>query len=72
MRHLCSGPVEQLAIMIAADVDIARAHQGIRGGGRLQRSRKMVSQVHNQIRRILSQIRPDGFERPEIAVDISQ
>ena len=70
--HLIGRPVEQLAIVIAADIYIARADKRIRRGSGLEWTREVVSEVYNQIRRLLAQVRLNGLEGPEITVDVRQ
>ena len=70
--HLFHGPVEQLAIMIAPDVQIIRAHECIGDGGGLQRAGEMVAQINDQIGRLCAKVRLHGFEGAQIPVNIGE
>jgi len=70
--HLFRGPVEQLAIVISPDVHVAFAHKRIRRGSGLQRTGEVISQVDDQIRRLLPEIGLNGFERSQITVDVGE
>jgi hypothetical protein len=59
--HRVHRTIQQLTVMIAADVQVVLAHQDIGHSRGFERSREMISQIDDQVRRTFSQIRLDGF-----------
>ena len=70
--HLPGRAIDNLAIMIAPDMNVALLHQEISRRRGLQGSRYVVSQVDYHVRRTLGEVRLNGFQRAKVPVNVSQ
>jgi hypothetical protein len=64
--------IQQLAVEIAANIDVTLAHERIRSGSGLQRTGQVIAEVDDHVRRMVAEIALYRFEGAQVAVNIGE
>jgi hypothetical protein len=68
--HFGGRAINQLAVVVSANVDVAFGHQQVGCGGCLQRTRQVIAEIDHYIRRAPGNILAHRFERTEVPVNV--